>query len=197
MLLHTCDLPTLKKGEAIGALLEAQKAGKVRWLGYSGDNDAAAWAAARPEIAVVETSISICDQANIEIVLPVARKHNVGVIAKRPIANAAWKDLSRQPGFYKGYAQPYTDRLGRMGLSPTDLGFSGPPEQAWPEIALRFTLSQKGVHTAIIGTTRLENAVANRNYAQKGPLRENVVRRIREAFDAAEAASSSIWAGLG
>src|SRR6266487_4380497 len=49
-------------GEAIGALVEAQKAGKVRFAGYSGDNEAAAWAAARPEIFVIETSVSVADQ---------------------------------------------------------------------------------------------------------------------------------------
>src|SRR3954466_4242919 len=86
MLLHSCDLQTLQKGEAIGALVEAQKAGKVRWPGYSGDNEAAAWAAARSEIAVIETSVSIADQVNIDIVLAVTRKNNVGVLAKRPIA---------------------------------------------------------------------------------------------------------------
>src|ERR1051325_5468131 len=36
MLLHSCDLHTLQKGEAIGALIEAQKGGKIRWAGYSG-----------------------------------------------------------------------------------------------------------------------------------------------------------------
>src|SRR5436305_1558628 len=49
MLLHSCDLPTLKKGEAIGALVRAREAGKIKFAGYSGDNEAAAWAAAHPE----------------------------------------------------------------------------------------------------------------------------------------------------
>jgi len=53
MLLHSCDLHTLQKGQALGALLEAQKAGKIRWAGYSGDNEAAAWAAGRAEVAVI------------------------------------------------------------------------------------------------------------------------------------------------
>src|SRR5947207_1429600 len=44
MLLHSCDLKTLQKGEALGALVEARNAGKIRFAGYSGDNDAAAWA---------------------------------------------------------------------------------------------------------------------------------------------------------
>ena len=55
MLLHSCDLATLQKGEAIEALVEAKKQGKVRWVGYSGDNDAAAWAVQQAQIAVLET----------------------------------------------------------------------------------------------------------------------------------------------
>ena len=42
MLLHSCDLGTLKQGEALGALVKAREAGKIRFAGYSGDNEAAA-----------------------------------------------------------------------------------------------------------------------------------------------------------
>jgi len=195
MLLHSCDLHTLQKGEALGALVEAQKAGKVRWPGYSGDNEAAAWAAGRPEVAVIETSINIVDQVNIDLVLPVTRKNNCGVLAKRPIANAAWKPLSSQPGLYQGYAKTYTDRFAKLGLKIEDLGFKGKPEDVWPEITLRFTLSIEGVHSAIIGTTRPENAERNIQYAEKGPLPAEVVKKIRFAFEKAQAAAGGGWSG--
>jgi aryl-alcohol dehydrogenase-like predicted oxidoreductase len=186
MLLHSCDLATLRKGEALGALVKAREAGKVRFVGYSGDNDAAEYAAALPDVAVVQTSISVADQANIDWVLPVAREHNVGVMAKRPIANAAWKDLGEQQGLYQSYAATYTQRLAQMSLDLSELGFDGPPEQVWPEVALRFTLSQPGVHTAIIGTTNPENARANLAALKKGPLPAEAVQQIRDAFRAAD-----------
>jgi aryl-alcohol dehydrogenase-like predicted oxidoreductase len=195
MLLHSCDLATLQRGDALWALSEARKAGKVRWIGYSGDNEAAAWAANWPEVAVIETSVSIADQANIDMVLPVARKNNIGILAKRSIANAAWRDPSQQPGFYASYASVYHERLKKMKIAPADLGFEGDPEEAWPEIALRFTLSQPGVHAAIIGTTNPENAKKNMEAAGKGPLPPEVVQRIREAFKHAEQASGSTWVG--
>ena len=186
MLLHSCELSVLKKGEALGALAEAREAGKIRFAGYSGDNDAAAYAAGLADVAVIEMSISIADQMNLESVMPVARKNNLGVIAKRPIANAAWKDAAQQPGFYGSYASEYNKRLKTMKLSPADLGFSGPADQAWPELALRFTLSQAGMHTAIIGTTDPANAKANIAAAEKGPLSADVVRKISNAFHAAD-----------
>lgn len=195
MLLHSCDLATLKKGDALGALVKARDQGKIRFAGYSGDNAAAAYAATLDDVAVIETSINICDQANIDAVLPICRDHNVGVLAKRPIANAAWKDIAQQVGMYQSYAKVYTDRFAAMGLSPADLGFHGTPEHAWPEIALRFTLSQAGLNTAIIGTTNPDNARANIAYAGKGGLPAEAARALREAFKKAEAASGKKWEG--
>jgi aryl-alcohol dehydrogenase-like predicted oxidoreductase len=186
MLLHSCDLATLKKGEALGALVKAREAGKIRFAGYSGDNEAAAYVATLPDVAVLEMSISIADQMNLHTVMPTARKNNLGVLAKRPIANAAWKDASQQPGFYGNYASEYHDRLKKMKLNPAELGIPGSPERAWPELALRFTLSQPGVHTAIIGTTSPQNAKANIAAAEKGPLPENVAKKIQQAFDQAD-----------
>jgi aryl-alcohol dehydrogenase-like predicted oxidoreductase len=125
MLLHSCDLETLQRGEALGALGAARDAGKIRFLGYSGDNEAAAYAAGLEEVAVIETSVSICDQANIDHVLPLARANNVGILAKRPIANAAWKGAAEQRGIYVDYAQTYADRLAKMAITPADLGLPG------------------------------------------------------------------------
>ena len=196
MFLHTCDLATLEKGEAVDALVKSREQGKIRFVGYSGDNEAVAWAAGHPDIAVIETSINICDQVNIDGVLPVARERGVGVIVKRPIANAAWKQLSDQPGFYAEYARTYTERLAEMGVRPRDLDFEANPQDAWPEIALRFALMQPGVHTAIIGTTNPDHALSNIAYADKGPLSGNVAERLRDVFLAAQSQSGETWEGL-
>jgi aryl-alcohol dehydrogenase-like predicted oxidoreductase len=190
MLLHSCDLKTLQAGDAVAALVEAKKAGKIRFAGYSGDNDAAAYAAGLDDISVIETSVNIVDQANIDRVLPICVEKNIGVLAKRPIANAAWKDLADQQGLYQTYAKTYTDRLKQMDLDPIDLGFTAAD---WPEIALRFTLSQKGVHTAIIGTQNPANARANIAAVEKGPLPSEMVAKIRDAFLNAD--PEHRWAG--
>lgn len=191
MLLHSCSLATFQRGEAIGALAKAREAGKIRFAGYSGDNEAVAVAAQHPEVAVVETSINITDQANISGLLPVARQNNVGVIAKRPIANAAWKALSDQPGFYSDYAKTYHERFKAMGLTLEDLGVGG--DEDWASVALRFTLSQPGVHTAIIGTTNPDNARRNIEAAGRGPLPDEALQKITEAYARAEKESGKNW----
>ena len=188
MLLHSCDLSTLKQGEALGELVKARDAGKIRFAGYSGDNEALAWAAQQSDVVVVETSINIVDQVNIDQGLPAARKHDVGVIAKRPIANSCWRPLSEFEKFYPEYVRPYAERFGKMGLRVEELG-----ARDWAEVALRFTLAQEGVHTAIIGTTNPENARANIAAAEKGPLPADAVRKIRDSF---AKASGRQWPGL-
>lgn len=196
VLLHSCPTDLLQEGSLIDALVAERDAGRIRFAGYSGDNDAAAFAADHPQIAVVETSVNLVDQANLDGVVPKATGRGIGVIAKRPLANAAWKRLEEQPGMYGTYARPYAERLAATGLDPAALGFDGRPEEVWPEIALRFVLSWPGVHTAIVGTTNPANARSNLAAAEKGPLPAEVLDRIRDAFRRGAADSDDGWPGL-
>jgi len=195
VMLHSCDQAVLEQGDALGALLAARDAGKTRYLGYSGDNQPAACAAAMEAIDVVEMSINVADQHNIKAVLPVCLEHHVGVIAKRPIANAAWNPLNKQRGMYQEYARVYHERLKQMAITPHELGYHGYTEVEWPEIALKFTLGIEGVDTAIVGTTSTVNAQANLEAVSKNPLREEVVTKLREAFCSAQTAEGVAWLG--
>ena len=127
--------------------------------------------------------------------MPEAKRRNVGVIAKRPVANGAWKPLSEQEGLYAEYAKTYRQRFKQMALTPEDFGFDGAATAIWPEIALRYTLSQTMVATAIVGTTRLPHLESNIIAAEKGPLDESVVAQLKESFQRAEAASGETWVG--
>ena len=196
MLLHSCDLTVLQRGAAIRTLAKARDAGKIRFVGYSGDNEAAAYATTLDDIAVIETSVNICDQANIDVVLPKTVEKNIGVLAKRPMANACWKDLSEQRGVYQSYAKSYTERLSAMGITPAELGFDGDPVQLWPRIALHFALSHPGVHCAIVGTTNPNNAVDNLAALDEGPLPEDAFQKIRRAFKSAQTKAGKAWPGL-
>ncbi|MDD9905409.1 MAG: aldo/keto reductase [Rhodospirillaceae bacterium] len=191
MLLHGCDQEFLERGEAVEALVKARDAGKIRHAGYSGDNEAGLYAAGLDAIDVIETSVNICDQANIDSLLPEAKRRDIGVIVKRPVANAAWLGVGQQPGFYANYTTSYAERFGAMGLDPADLGGGD-----WAEIALRFTLAQDGVTTAIVGTTNPDNAKRNIEVAEKGPLPDAAIATIRSAFAEAESASGEAWLGL-
>lgn len=60
---------------------------------------------------------------------------------------------------------------------------------------MRFTLSQPGVHTAIIGTTDPDHAAANLRAAEKGPLPEDAILKLRRVFQSAEDDANEQWVG--
>src|SRR5262245_42979403 len=98
--LHSCSLAVLQRGDAIEGLERARERGWVRYIGYSGDGAAARYAVECGRFDTLQTSVSIADQEAIELTLPLARERQMGVIAKRPLANAAWRHSRRPPESY-------------------------------------------------------------------------------------------------
>jgi len=132
----------------------------------------------------LQISVSIADQEAIEMAVPAAKKRGMGVIAKRPIANAAWKTGAKPESEYH---HVYWERLVQLDypLLKGDL-------QKAIATALRFTISVEGVHTAIVGTTRPERWSRNAALLDSGPL-------DRETFDAIRSRWKSVarpeWVG--
>ena len=182
--LHSCGEDLLRQGDVIAVLQKARDAGKTRFIGYSGDHTAALYAIECGAFDTLQTSLSIADQEPITLTLPKARAANMGVICKRPIANAAWKH-AKNPG---GYPQTYWERLQALGYD-----FLTDPQQA-AEIAVRFTLSQPGVHTAIVGTTHPNRWHQNAELLDKGPLPQAQINAIRARWREVGGAQ---WTGQG
>jgi len=183
--LHSCSESELRKGEAITALQTARERGYTRYIGYSGDSRTAHFAVECGAFDTLQTSISIADQEAIELTVPLAHKKQMGVIAKRPIANAAWK-TGHKP--IQGYHHEYWERLRKLNyefLRNADL------EKAIG-IALRFTLSVPGVHTAIVGTKKPERWQENSKLLEAGPLSEPEFHAIRHRW---EEYAPRIWIG--
>jgi len=169
--LHSCSEEILKRGEAIEALERARAAGKTRFIGYSGDNQNAIYAIETGAFDTLQTSINVADQSAIDQVLPKARAKGMGVIAKRPIANAAWK-TGKKP--VSEYHHAYWDRLQKLGYE----FLSGELEESI-SIALRFTLAQEGVGVAIVGTKNPERWKANAKLLEAGALNGAAMEKLR------------------
>ena len=169
--LHSCSLAALRKGDVIDALERARERGLTRYIGYSGDGEAARFAVECGRFDALQTSVSIADQEAIDLTLPLARARGLGVIAKRPLANVAWR-YARKPA--EPYHQPYWTRLRAL-----DYGFLRARDGGGAATALRFTLSAPGVHTAIVGTTRPERWGQNAAALEAGGLEAEEFARIR------------------
>jgi aryl-alcohol dehydrogenase-like predicted oxidoreductase len=169
--LHSCSLAELRDGEAIDALEQARERGWTRYIGYSGDGEAARFAVECGRFDTLQTSVSIADQEAIELTLPLARAREVGVIAKRPLANVAWRHR-RKPS--ESYHQTYWSRLRAL-----DYEFLRDALDSAIGVALRFALTVPGVHTAIVGTTKPERWRENAALLEAGPLPPAVFERIR------------------
>jgi aryl-alcohol dehydrogenase-like predicted oxidoreductase len=182
--LHSCSLAELQQGDAIGALERAREQGWARYIGYSGDGEAARYAIECGRFDTLQTSVSIADQEALDLTLPLAGTRQMGVIAKRPLANAAWLH-ARKPA--EPYYQAYWSRLRAL-----DYGFLKAKPDAAAATALRFTLSVPGVHTAIVGTTKPERWQQNAAALGAGALPGAEFERIRARWR--EVATTS-WTG--
>jgi aryl-alcohol dehydrogenase-like predicted oxidoreductase len=183
MLLHSYDLAPLQQGDALAVLHEAVAAGKIRYFGYSGDNERAAWACAAGGIDVLECSISFVDQHNARSIVP--QHPAVGVIAKRPVATAVWRYAGQDPQSVNEHHRDYLLRWQQLAYVASDYGCA-----SIGELALRYTLSA-GAHCAIASSTRPENVTANIAAAEAGPLPTEALERLQSVYD--QARGDAVW----
>ena len=167
VLLHTCSAEVLRAGEAAEALLDAKTAGKVRYTGYSGDDEDALQAIAMGVFDALQVTFNVIDHVALTDVLPAARRAGMGVIAKRPIVNARLIQTD-SPYFHEAvYWDPVRQLLTDEGLWEDPL-----------KLSLRFTLSHDSIDTAIVGTSNPQHARDNVRRAAAGPLPTPVVEAL-------------------
>jgi aryl-alcohol dehydrogenase-like predicted oxidoreductase len=158
------------------ALQKARQEGKVRYIGYSGNNEAARYAAHMGIFDTLQFSVNIADQQEIDTLLPLLRDQQIGGIAKRPLANVAWRQGLDQPP-EDPYQYVYWKRLQALGYDFLAKGL-----EYSVEVALRFTLSVPGIQMAIVGTTQPGRWKQHAAVVQHGPLPYTLYEAIRQRW---------------
>jgi aryl-alcohol dehydrogenase-like predicted oxidoreductase len=199
LLIHTCFLDKLQQGDVIDAIIRAKEEGKARFIGYSGDNAEIIYSAQIPEFSVLELSLSIADIRNGYVPLQIAKENKMGIIVKRPIANAFWRKDIYLPAFV--YAQNYRNRTKKMQLKPSQFGLPN-NNDGWVELALSFTHSLP-IDVMAVGTTRLDHMNQNINIISKlgKSSQTNIVDGVIDKFCNAQKkirkySQGKIWLGL-
>ncbi|WP_221089942.1 aldo/keto reductase [Deinococcus aquaedulcis] len=173
--LHSCPADVLRHEDLLQALDDARSAGLIRVVAYSGENEALAGAISSGRFDSVETSVNLADQFSRRQLLPAAIERGLGVIAKRPIANAAWRFTARPVG---DYAETYWERLQVLNLNAVREATG----LDWDAFALRFAAYSPGVHSAIVGTANIENLERNVRLVEEGPLPLDALTHIEAAW---------------
>jgi aryl-alcohol dehydrogenase-like predicted oxidoreductase len=171
MHLHSCPREVLERGDVIEALEDAVRAGKVRVAAYSGENEHLAYAISTGRFGAIQTSVNICDQHSLISHIPGAERRGMGVVGKRPLANAPWRYAQRPVG---EYVEVYWDRF--QAMKPDCGGMD------WDEVAIRFAAFAPCVHTVIAGTANRQHLRRNAAHVAKGPLPNEIVVALMDAF---------------
>ncbi len=172
--LHSCPRTYLQHDEVITILQKARAAGKIRYIGYSGDRADALYAISTGYFDTLQTTVNIADQEAIELVIPVARARGMGIIAKHSLANAAW-NAPQLP--YEPTRFAYWQRLRKL-----DYAFLA-QEKTAASTALRFILNVSGVNVVLVGTSRPERYLYNLAALQQGPLPQEQYAAIRTRWN--------------
>ena len=176
--LHSCDVDVLERGDVIEALQRAREQGKTRFIGYSGDNENAAWAVESGAFDTLQISYGITDQQpRSRGILAAAEARGMGIIAKRPVSNNVW----RRKDVPHAYADEYWRRaqlMEAMGDVP------GEPDDPFLT-AYGFVLAQPEVDTIIVGTHNADHVRDNVRALTDGrlPIPDETVRELQRRFD--------------
>lgn len=182
--LHSCDLDVLKRGEVIEAVVDARDRGKTRFIGYSGDNEAAIWAAESGIFDTLQTSFNLVDQRARKKLLGAARASHMGIIVKRPVGNGVW---GRSESPYR-----YADEYFRRAKIMEEMG-PVPGSPSTPILLATGFLFAHDVDTAIAGTHNPAHLTGNIEMVENDlPISAEAVEELHRRFDAV----GQEWPGL-
>ena len=184
--LHSCETHLLEQGDVIRALQDCKIEGKTRFIGYSGDNEAADWAVRSNLFDTLQTSYSLSDQrARSRNILSEAKNRNLGVIAKRPIGNAALLGVRnhRNNSTHESFGSAYDEYFKRVLKMSDELDIDLNNIDTI-ELSMAFSLLRDEIHVLIIGSKNSSHVEENIKFmSQKIDKYKNTVKEYEKIFE--------------
>ncbi len=168
MMIHSAPSEVILGGEVIGALEELRDEGSIRFVGASVYGEEAALLAIRSDrYDALQIAYNLLDRRPEKQVLAEAQAAGVGIVVRSVLLKGALTHRWRQlPEALTGLRSAAA-RVEELANGET------------AELAYRYVLNNPLIHTALVGTCRLDELEATVRYASRGPLPEEVDSQIR------------------
>src|SRR4051794_13683198 len=199
--LHCPPREVYRRESTYDALDTLVQEGRIAAYGVSVETvDEALEAIIRPHVATVQIILNLFRRKPLDEVLPVAREHGVGIIARVPLASGL---LSGTYDEHTRFAADDHRSYNRHGEAfdvgetfagvPFDVGVAAarqvatltPAGSTTAQLALRWIIDQPGVSVVIPGARTPDQARANAAAAALPPIDEETLDGLRGIYDGA------------
>ena len=192
--LHCVPLELLKQGEIFAWLEEFKSEGLIRHYGASVETvEEALYCLKQPGLATLQIIFSLFRQDAVEKLLPAAKKANVGIIVRLPLASGLLggkmsashqfaaedhRNFNRD-GQHFNVGETFSGLPFEKGVALADeLKAVVPGDLPLGQFALRWILDHPAVSTIIAGTTRPEQVAQNVAASGVEPLGKKLHERL-------------------
>jgi len=170
MLVHAGPTDPLDAGPVWEALQNERERGHIRFAGASVYGERGALEAIATGYDCLQIAYSVLDRRPEDRVLKEAAARDVGIVVRSVLLKGALTHRYRDLPDSMASLKHAVERMN--GISSNEVA-------GLPELAYRYVLAHPAVHTALVGTARVEEMEAAIVYASRGALSGDLTGRIR------------------
>ncbi len=163
-MLHSPTIRDLETTDWATAIDQLKAQGKVRWFGISTSDQASGIWAIEHGADVLQVEYDLLNPTAQDELLPLAARHNVGIMARTPLARGLLTGKFRRGEAIppeQHWRRPKGDQLELRLERIEQLRFLERPGQTLGQAALRFVLAHPAVHCVVPGARTIEQLESN------------------------------------
>lgn len=187
-LLHSPSREEFGEGESLDALRDLKARGLVKWIGVSAsyDTEHTLELLDTGALDVLQVPMSVLRPEFAGAVLAEARRRNVGVVVREPLANGYLTGVFDENTTFRPDDQrsvwPRERHLGNVQKARS-LAFLVKPGRSLAQASLAWILAQAGVCTVIAGSANRQQLEWNMAASEVEPLTDDELKRVAELQD--------------
>jgi myo-inositol catabolism protein IolS len=181
-LLHSPTIHDLESNDWATAIDTLKAQGKVHWFGISTSDHASGKWAVEHGADLLQIEYDLLNPTAQDELLPLAARHNVGVMARTPLARGLLTGKFKAGAAIppqQHWRRPTGDQLQLRLQRVEQLRFLERPGQTLGQAALRFVLAHPAVHCVVPGARTIEQLEANVPAAD-ADLSADELRRVNQ-----------------